>query len=96
MRAKTLRKYFSLQRHTLDSLKGQNLGFPLRPYLSNCAPFFRAVMACFEMSREHELEQNTNVLQTGNCMENYNTNSTIEQEESVGYTVYTSSKFIKY
>jgi hypothetical protein len=30
---------------SFDSLKGQNLGFPLRPYLRSCAPFFSAVMA---------------------------------------------------
>jgi hypothetical protein len=30
---------------SFDSLKGQNLGFPLRPYLRSCAPFFNAVMA---------------------------------------------------
>lgn len=31
---------------TLDNLNGQNFGFPLRPYFSKYAPFFRAVIAC--------------------------------------------------
>ena len=31
--------------HTLESLKGKNLGFPLLPYFIKYAPFFSAVMA---------------------------------------------------
>ena len=43
---------------TLDSLKGQNLGFPLRPYLSNWAPFLRAVIAWHnENAQKHEIKQ---------------------------------------
>lgn len=30
---------------TVDSLKGQNLGFPLLPYFKSCAPFFKATIA---------------------------------------------------
>lgn len=30
---------------TFDNRKGQNFGFPLLPYLSKYAPFFKAVMA---------------------------------------------------
>jgi len=30
---------------TLASLKGQNFGFPLRPYFSRYAPFFSVVIA---------------------------------------------------
>lgn len=33
---------------TFESRKGQNLGFPLLPYLSKQAPFFNAVMACHQ------------------------------------------------
>jgi hypothetical protein len=31
---------------SLESRNGQNLGFPLLPYLSKYAPFFKAVIAC--------------------------------------------------
>lgn len=30
---------------TVDNLRGQNLGFPLLPYVNRCAPFFSAVIA---------------------------------------------------
>lgn len=43
-------RLYQLIQLTFASLKGQNLGFPLRPYLSKYAPFFKAVMAC---SRDH-------------------------------------------
>lgn len=31
---------------TCESLNGQNLGFPLRPYFKSWAPFFKATNAC--------------------------------------------------
>ena len=50
---------------TLDSLKGQNLGFPLRPYLSNGAPFLRAVMACGKYkNKKFELKHRKSNMQT--------------------------------
>jgi hypothetical protein len=48
---------FQILSLTLASLKGQNLGFPLRPYLSNCVPFLRAVMACHK-EQGNNLNQN--------------------------------------
>ena len=36
---------------TGESLNGQNLGFPRRPYFKSCAPLFSAVMAFIQKCR---------------------------------------------
>lgn len=43
---------------TEDSLKGQNLGFPLLPHFRRCAPFFKATMA-WEKERKKERSSQT-------------------------------------
>jgi hypothetical protein len=37
--------------HTVESLKGQNLGFPLRPHFKRFAPFFMDKIACMDLQK---------------------------------------------
>lgn len=42
---------------TFARRNGQNLGFPLLPYLSKCAPFLRAFIACCKSQSDPKLLQ---------------------------------------
>lgn len=50
---------------TLDNLNRQNFGFPLRPYLSNWEPFFKATRALKTQKTKVETSQSNLKNQNG-------------------------------